>query len=195
MPAEMGFEPERGAAMADDLLGRARARIDRELLGIEKRTDMTDDQKVARIIVIFSTACGAIAVQPIPFADFFILTPMQAFMGARISAIRGLRLSERETTDIIKEIMGVVGLGMVAQQLGIAAAKIFFPIFGGIATVPVVFGLTFAIGRVMDRYFIHRAAGRKMSAEEMKSVWEQAKSEGKKEGKKREPEIRKNAKK
>lgn len=45
--------------MANDVLSRMRARIDRELLEIENRTDMTDDQKVARIIVIFSTGCGA----------------------------------------------------------------------------------------------------------------------------------------
>jgi len=86
--------------------------------------------------------------------------------------------------------MGVVGLGMVAQQLGIAAAKIFFPIFGGFATVPVVFGLTYAIGKVMDIYFIQRAAGKKMSAAEIKSAWKQAKSEGTKEGKRREKEVK-----
>lgn len=180
--------------MANDLLSRARARIDRELLEIENRTDMTDDQKVARIIVIFSTACGAIAVQPIPFADIFILTPLQAFMGARISAIRGLRLSERETTEIIKEIMGVVGMGMVAQQLGIAAAKILFPIFGGVATVPVVFGLTYAIGKVMDLYFVARAEGRKMSPEEIKRAWANAKEAGKKEGRAREADIKRHGK-
>jgi uncharacterized protein (DUF697 family) len=177
----------------DDLLKKARARLDRELLDIENRADMTNDQKVARIIVMFSTACGAIAVQPIPFADFFILTPLQAYMGTRISAIRGLRLSERETTEIIKDIMGVVGLGMLAQQLGIAAAKILFPIFGGIATVPVVFGLTFAIGKVMDLYFVNRAAGRKLSAAEMKAAWKKAKAAGTQEGKSRAEEIKRNA--
>lgn len=174
----------------EDLVRKARLRLEREILSIERRTDITDDQKVAKIIVIFSTVCGAIAVQPIPFADFFILTPLQAYMGTRIAAIRGLRLSEQETTEIVKEIMGVVGLGLVAQQLGIAAAKILFPIFGGIATVPVVFGLTFAIGRVMDLYLIKRAAGQKISPEEMKKAWKKAKEEGKREGKIREKDIK-----
>lgn len=176
--------------MSEVLIDKARKRLERELLDIESRDDLTDEQKVQRIIVIFSTVCAGVAVQPIPFADIFILTPLQAFMGARISAIRGVPLSEKQATDLIKEIMGVVGMGMLAQQAGIAAAKIFFPIFGGIATIPVVFGLTYAIGKVMDLYFVHKAAGRTMSASELKSAWKQAKADGKREGKRREPDIK-----
>lgn len=159
-------------------------------MDIEARTDLTEDQKASQIIVVFATVCGAVAVQPIPFADILILTPLQAFMGTRIAAIRGLRLSEQETTDIVKEIMGVVGMGLVAQQIGIAMAKILFPIFGGVATVPVVFGLTYAIGKVMDVYFIHKRAGRKMTADEIKDVWKKAKKTGEREGKRREQEVR-----
>ena len=176
--------------MIEDVMAKARAKLQRHVTDIEKRSDLTDDQKVSHIIVIFSTVCSAVAVQPIPFADIFILTPLQAFMGTRISAIRGLRLSEKETSDIIKEIFGVIGMGMIAQQLGIGFAKIFFPIFGGVATVPVVFSLTYAIGHVMDKYFVHRAAGRKMSPEEMKAAWEDAKAKGKKEGKRRAKDVK-----
>lgn len=176
--------------MIDATIAKARARLKREVMDIEKRTDLTDEQKVSQIIVIFSTVCAAIAVQPIPFADMFILTPLQAFMGERISAIRGVPLSEKQAADLIKELMGVVGMGMVAQQLGIAAAKIFFPIFGGIATVPVVFGLTYAIGKVMDVYFVAKAVGRKVTKEELKDAWKKAKSKGQQEGKQRESEIK-----
>lgn len=176
--------------MIEDLVSKARDRLQREVMDIERRDDLTDDQKVAQIIVIFSTVCAGLAVQPIPFADIFILTPLQAFMGTRISAIRGMPLSEKQSSDLIKELMGVVGMGMLAQQVGIAAAKIFFPIFGGIATIPVVFGLTFAIGKVMDLYFVNKAAGRTVSASELKKEWKRQKAAGKAEGKKRESTIR-----
>jgi uncharacterized protein (DUF697 family) len=79
---------------------------------------------------------------------------------------------------------------MIAQQLGIAAAKIFFPIFGGVATIPVVFGLTFAIGKVMDLYFIHQVQGRKLSPDELKRAWSEAKKEGERQGKARTSEIK-----
>ena len=103
--------------MSEGLIDKARKRLERELLDIESRDDLTDEQKVQHIIVIFSTVCAGVAVQPIPFADIFILTPLQAFMGARISAIRGVPLSEKQATDLIKEIMGVVGMGMLASRL------------------------------------------------------------------------------
>ena len=164
--------------MIESLLVKARDRLRREVLAIENRTDLTDDQKVGHIIVIFSTVCAGIAVQPIPFADMFILTPLQAFMGVRISAIRGLKLTENQSSDVIKELMGVVGMGMLAQQLGIAAAKLFFPIFGSVATVPVVFSLTFGMGKLIDVYFINKAAGKTLSPEELKRAWKKAKTEG-----------------
>lgn len=176
--------------MIDNLIAKARDRLQSEVMDIEKRQDLTDDQKVSQIIVIFSTVCAGIAVQPIPFADIFILTPLQAFMGTRISAIRGMPLSEKQSADLIKELMGVVGMGMLAQQLGIAAAKIFFPIFGGVATIPVVFGLTFGIGKLMDVYFVNKAAGRTLSASELKQEWKRQKAAGEAEGKKRESTIK-----
>ena len=73
--------------MSDSLLSRARAKLERDVLEIEHRTDLTDQQKVDKIIVIFSVGCGAIAVQPIPFADIFILTPLQAYMGQRLGKV------------------------------------------------------------------------------------------------------------
>lgn len=174
----------------EGLIAKAKARLQREVMDIEGRTDLTDDQKVAHIITIFSSVCAGVAIQPIPFADIFILTPLQAFMGTRISAIRGIRLSEKQSSDVIKEIMGVVGAGMIAQQLGIAAAKIFFPIFGGVATIPVVFGLTFAIGKVMDIYFINQAKGRKLTPDELKDAWSKAKKEGERQGKAKAADIK-----
>ena len=179
--------------MTKSLLLRARERLEREVLEIEHRTDLTDQQKVDKIIVIFSVGCGAIAVQPIPFADIFILTPLQAYMGQRLAAIRGLKLSEQQSTDLIKQLRGVVGMGLVAQQLGIAAAKILFPIFGGVATVPVVFGLTYAIGTVMDKYIVAKVAGRTLTADEIKKAWKDAKKSGEAEGRRRQEEIRRNA--
>lgn len=156
--------------------------MQREVLDIEKRNDLSDGQKVDQIIVIFSTFCAGIAVQPIPFADIFILTPLQAFMGTRISAIRGMPLSEAQAKDLIKELMGVVGAGLIAQQIGIALAKILFPIFGGVATIPVVFGLTYGIGRLMDAYLVNKVAGRTLTDSELKQAWKRAKSEGEAEG-------------
>ena len=91
------------------ILKQAKDKLKKSVTEIENRTDITDDQKVTQIIKTFSAACAAIAIQPIPFADIFVLTPIQAYMGTRIGAIRGIPISESKATDIIKELAGVVG--------------------------------------------------------------------------------------
>ena len=139
----------------DNLLKRVRNKLENEIFKIENRSDISDDEKVEKIIKTFSASCAAITTQPIPFADIFVLTPIQAYMGTRIGSIRGVPVSEAKSTEIIKELGTVVGLGLLAQQLVIGAYK-FIPYWGPITTIPMVYGLTYAIGKVMDHYFIQK---------------------------------------
>ena len=82
-------------------------------------------------------------------------------MGTRIGAIRGVPVSEAKATDIIKEIAGVVGLGLLAQQLVIGGYKTFIPFLGALTTIPIVYGMTYAIGKVIDVYFIKKKRNQK----------------------------------
>lgn len=158
-------------------------RFSHEISEIEKRTDLTSEEKVSRITHITCAACAGVAVQPIPFADIFILTPIQAYMGSRIAAIRGVPVSESEASTIIKEILGVIGMSFMAQQIAIGIWKTLIPGAGGFMTIPIVYGLTYAIMRVMDAYFRAKAANRKLTPDEIKSIWKNAKAEGEKHGK------------
>jgi uncharacterized protein (DUF697 family) len=158
-------------------------RLKREIFEIEKRDDLTVVEKVKQITHITCATCAGIAIQPIPFADIFILTPIQAYMGSRIATIRGVPISESETGVIIKEIFGVIGMGFAAQQVALGLWKTFTFGFGGLATIPIVYGLTYAIMRVMDAYLIAKAAKRVLTHEEIRSIWKNAKQEGEQHGK------------
>lgn len=161
-----------------DLLGKLKS----ELLEIESRSDLTQDEKVRQVTHISCASCAGIAIQPIPFADIFILTPVQIYMGSRIAAIRGVPVSESEAETVLKEIVAALGLGFVAQQTAIGIWKFLVPGLGGFATIPIVYGLTYAIMRVMDYYFIAKAANRTLSAAEIKDLWQRAKTEGQERG-------------
>lgn len=174
---------------SNNLLNKAKETLKKEILSIEERTDISDDEKVSRIIKIFSTTCAALAVQPIPFADILVLTPIQAFMGTRIGAIRGVPVSEAKATDIIKEIAGVVGLGLLAQQLVIGGYKTFIPFLGALTTIPIVYGMTYAIGKVIDVYFIKKKRNQKFDPEELKRIWEETLKQKKAEGKEKRKDI------
>jgi len=174
-----------------ELIERAKQKLEQEVLAIEHRTDMTKEQKVTRICTIFGTTCAAIAVQPIPFADIFILTPIQGFMGKKIADIRGYDITDAGAIEIFKEIAGLVGLGLLAQQLAIGAYKTILPFIAGITTIPLVFGLTYGIGKVMDYYFVKKLKGEKIDPETVKLIFAKAKAEGKQVAKENKEEINK----
>lgn len=165
-------------------------KLNDELLEIENREDLTDDQKVNRVRHVTCAVCAGFAVQPIPFADIFVLTPIQALGGTKIATIRGVKIAEQGVGEIIKEIAGVVGLGLLAQQFVIGAYKMAIPFLGAITTIPIVYGLTYAVCSVMDYYFKEMANGRPIDKARIKAIWRAAKKEGEKEGKARKDEIR-----
>lgn len=189
-------EPQRGRPLSEDIPGGdliqqsptqkqgvvLLEKFKSELLEIEDRADLSPDEKVRQVTHISCATCAGIAIQPIPLADIFILTPIQIYMGTRIAAIRGVPVSEAEAEDILKEIVGAIGLGLVAQQTAIGIWKFLTGGLGGFATIPIVYGLTFAIMRVMDHYFIAKAENKKLSPEAIKSLWSMARSEGEKRG-------------
>lgn len=164
------------------LKDRALKKCREEFFAIEERTDLTDDQKVSRLINITASVCAGVAIQPIPFADIFVLTPIQAYLGTRIAAVRGVDVSENSVLTTIKELFGIMGIGFAAQQFVLGLYK-FIPYWGSITTVPVVYGVTFAIGKVLDAYYTARSKGKTLSSEQLREIFEKAREQGEKEGK------------
>jgi uncharacterized protein (DUF697 family) len=151
--------------------------LKREVTEIELRGDMSTEEKVERIIHITCGACAAVAIQPLPFADIFILTPIQAYMGTRIAATRGVPVDESEVTDLIKEIAGVVGMGVIAQQTAIGLFKIILPWLGGLMTLPLVYGLSYAIMRVIDAWYEAKSRNTTLTVGDIRHLWKSARSE------------------
>jgi uncharacterized protein (DUF697 family) len=151
----------------------------KEVTEIEFRDDLTVQEKVDRVIQITCAACAAIALQPLPFADIFVLTPLQAYMGTRIAAIRGVPVTESEASDLVKEILGVVGMGVVAQQTAIGLFKTILPFLGGLMTLPLVYGLTFAIMKVIDAWYEAKSRNATLTVSDIKAIWQRSRVEGK----------------
>ena len=178
MNKEKEIEKELNEENSNSVLGKLKG----EYFQIESNDTLSTEQKVSRIINYTAAACAAIAIQPIPFADFFILTPIQAYMGTRLAAIYGIKIKEQKATEIVKQIGGTVGLGVLAQQLVIGAYKTVIPFLGAVTTIPLVYGMTFAIGKVMQCYFKARSEGRELTDREMKNIWKESFKKGKKQG-------------
>jgi len=165
-------------------------KIKKEITEIERRTDISDEQKVSHITHIACATCAGVAIQPIPFADIFVLTPIQAYFASRIAAIHGVPVSESGAIDWIKETMGIVGLGIIAQQIAIGIWKVVSFGLGGLLTIPLVYGLTYAIMKVANAYFSAKARNQKLGDEQITAIWSSAFKEGKKKGLDEEQNIR-----
>lgn len=162
------------------LVKKALDKLNKEVLSIEKREEISIDEKVSKIILLFSATCAAVATQPIPFADIYFLTTIQAYMGERLSAIRGIPLSQKEAKDLLVEIGGIVGLGMIAQQIALGLYKVGLPGLAGFTTIPLVFGLTYAIGLAMDYYLEKKSKGQTVSNADLKEIFSKARKEARK---------------
>lgn len=162
----------------------------RQVLDIEHRADLSSDEKASRLAHLACITCATIAIQPIPFADIFILTPTQAYFASRIAAVRGVPVSEQHAIEWVKQIIAIGGMGMAAQQIAIGIWKTVTFGMGGLLTLPLVYGLTYAIMRAADAYFIAKAKGRTLSDKELRDIYERSFKKGKEEGEKRKREIR-----
>ena len=140
-------------------------------------SNISTEKKVDKLLIFFSSVCAATAVQPIPFADIFILTPIQLYMGTLIAEARGYKFS---MSEIYKEILGLLGLSFLAQQTAIGLYKLGLPFIGGFMTIPLVFILTYAIGKVMDFYFVSKTQGKTLTKDDLKNFFKQARKDAKK---------------
>jgi uncharacterized protein (DUF697 family) len=105
------------------------------------------------VVKSVTAICAAIGAQPIPLADFPILTSLQATMVASIMHISGREMSVKLAAEFIAALGANVGLGLVLREGSRAAAKLI-PIWGNAISGAVAGAGTYAVGRSAVSYFI-----------------------------------------
>lgn len=132
------------------------------------------------LVTMSSFACAAVTYAPVPGADFVLVTPIQASMVMAVGRVYGRKLDMDEAKHVLLELTSVCGVSLIAQKGFATASKLLLPIVGGIVagvlSGPWAFTVTYGMGKVAMNYFSDRKATR----ESMKSVFDDAVSEGKK---------------
>ena len=137
----------------------------------------SQDENVDEVIKSAALLAGAIAVEPIPFADILLITPVQAKMVLHIGKIYGFDISTERSLEIARELGVTVAYGMAARQVMRGLAKLALPVIGGLITAPAVYGWTFALGRVAQNYFERRRLGLPDSERQRAVVVQEAKQQ------------------
>lgn len=118
-----------------------------------------------------TTGAVACAIPNVPFADFFIITPIQALMVRAIGNIYGYKVNESTAA----EILTVIGGGWLGQQTLLAAFRIGLPGAGGLVGSIFVYGWTYGMGKAAEVYF---ASNMTASKEDLKKAREAGAKEG-----------------
>ncbi|MDR3402427.1 MAG: hypothetical protein P4L99_08005 [Chthoniobacter sp.] len=111
-------------------------------------------KQIAQVIIKSVTAiCTAIGTQPIPLADFPILTSLQATMVAGIMHISGREMSAKLAAEFMAAVGANVGLGLALREGARAAVKLL-PGWGNAISGAVAGAGTYSIGHAAVGYFI-----------------------------------------
>jgi uncharacterized protein (DUF697 family)/predicted nuclease with TOPRIM domain len=142
-----------------------------------------EQKKIQLIIHATGIVCALVAVQPIPFADIFILTPIQMVMVMGLSRVMGNPIGRHGANEIFAYLTGVVGWGVLAQQLILAAYKSFLPYLGGLTTIPLVYGATVGLGYAAKAVIEARQRDQTVTKEEIKRIESEARKRAQAEAK------------
>ena len=135
------------------------------------------EKKVALIIHTTSLICGVIAAQPIPFADVFVLTPIQLVMVTYLNKAIGNPYEKSKMNEILTSLLAIMGWGVLAQQLILGAYKTIVPFVAGITTIPLVYGATYALGTGAKILIEAKKNDIKVAEDELKKIISLAKKE------------------
>jgi uncharacterized protein len=106
-----------------------------------------------RLIRAMTAMSAAIGAQPIPLADFPILTTLQFMMVAGVMHISGRELSLKAAGEFIGALGMNIGVGMAFREGARAAVKLL-PGWGNAISGGVAAAGTYGIGRAASAYFI-----------------------------------------
>ncbi|WP_293912227.1 DUF697 domain-containing protein [Deinococcus sp.] len=117
------------------------------------------EENAEEVIRAAALLSGTVAVEPLPFADLIIITPLQLKMVLHVGKVYGFEISAERAREIVQELGATVAYGMLARQVMRGLAKLALPVIGGLITAPAVYGWTYALGRLSEQYFAQKAQG------------------------------------
>jgi uncharacterized protein (DUF697 family) len=142
----------RGALL--DHFKTLRELIEGEIDAARKSTSREVKLAVTKKIIGASAAlCTTVGVEPIPLADFPVLTTLQVLMVGSIMHVSGRQITRKAIAEFLGALGLNIGVGILFRESARAAIKLL-PGFGSAISGAVAGGATYALGRAANAYFI-----------------------------------------
>lgn len=149
--------------------------------------DEIDDERneqapIRRIIMAYSAAAAGASINPLPLSGLALVTPIHVALVLHVGKRLGHPLTIENAGEVFKELVGAVGLSIASRLTTGALLKIGLPLIGGLLRAPVVFALTYGLGRVAEDYFLRREKGLTFDKRTAREVFAKGVAEGRVEG-------------
>ncbi|MDD3144963.1 MAG: adenylate/guanylate cyclase domain-containing protein [Candidatus Gracilibacteria bacterium] len=156
---------------------------------------LTDDlkQKINEIdntIFKFSSVAAILGIQPIPFLDVYSVLPFHIYLLKEIAKKYSIEINTKESKEILTTVIGSVGSSYILSQSVIGLSKIGMIGFGGYVMMPLNFGLTYSMGKILSMYFYQKSQGAKATNSEIKELFKYSIKSGKDIAKKDKNQIK-----
>jgi uncharacterized protein (DUF697 family) len=106
-----------------------------------------------KITAACAALCTTVGVEPIPLADFPILTALQVLMVGSIMHVSGRAITRKAIGEFLSALGMNIGVGLVFRETARAAIKVL-PGFGSAISGAVAGAATYGLGRAATAYFI-----------------------------------------
>lgn len=126
------------------------AQVEMARLVNARETQLAIAQRLVRSV---TAICAAVGAQPIPLADFPILTALQLAMVSGLMHLSGRELGVKAATEFFGAVGANIGAGMILREGARAAVKLL-PGWGNAISGGVAAAGTYAIGKAASAYFI-----------------------------------------
>lgn len=143
----------RGSAL--DHIGAVKALFEHGNLDAARHSDDPAVKLAAarQIVSTTSALCATVGLEPIPLADFPILTSLQAMMVSGILYISGREVSAKAAGEFITALGANISAALILREGARACAKLL-PGWGSAVSGAVAGAGTYALGRAATAYFI-----------------------------------------
>jgi small GTP-binding protein len=131
------------------------------------------DKRVRALVYSKATVSAAVALLPIPVADFFLITPMQIAM---VTAI-GYFYSVDVNRERVFELFATLGAGFGFREASRQLVKLV-PGYGTVISAGIAFAGTVALGETAHVWFKNKM---KLDADELKEVFRRTAAQAKEE--------------
>lgn len=138
-----------------------------EKFSVDSASLVTDEEKkeaAMNLVNMVSKLSGAVSLQPLPFADTLIITPIQVSLVLKIASIYNKDADKR----VIQEVVATLIKAITARTLARSVVK-YIPIIGAPAYFTISYIATHSIGLTAIRVFENKA---EFNIEKVKETFE-----------------------